>query len=343
MRLARLSAVVSGIGLLAGTALCVPALGQVSPPAATPMPGAAGTPVPVPGGSSPAPVAPPATEQPQAAAAPQSRPDPVVATVNGRDIHLSEVSEAAQNLPEEMRSMPGPMLYPLLLDQVIDRQALVLQARKTGLDKDPAVQRALERARDVTLQNALITREVGPGISEAAIRARYDQQVGGKPGEEQVDARHILVASEKEANDIIAQLKSGADFQALAKKYSTDPAAQQGGDLGFFKKGDMLPEFSDAAFALQPGQFTDKPVHTRYGWHVIQVVARRQAPPPTFQEAHDTIRQQLIQEGVRKAIEQARTGLTIVKFNADGSPLRPTDSAVPPGAPDAASPPAAKP
>ncbi|MBV9734496.1 MAG: peptidylprolyl isomerase [Acidisphaera sp.] len=283
----------------------------------------------------PAPVAPPAGDAgPGVTAAPPTRPDPVVATVNGQQIHMSDVSEAAQALPEEVRGMPPQMLYPLLLDQVVDRQALVLKARQEGLDKDPAVQKQVQRAADMALQNALLARDVGPSITEAAIHARYDTGVAGKPGEEEVEARHILLPTEQQANEVIAQLKSGADFQTLAKKYSTDPAAQQGGDLGFFKKGDMLPEFSAAAFALQPGQFTDKPVHTRYGWHVIQVVTRRQAPAPSYQEAHDSLRQEMIQDGVRKVIAEARSGLTIVKFNPDGSPQRATDSAVPPAVPD---------
>lgn len=299
------------------------------------------------GGTSPptVPVTPVAPSAPKAGqppvSTPPSRPDPVVATVNGAPIHMSDVMGAAQSLPEEVRGMPPQVLYPLLLDQVIDRDALVLKARQEGLDKDPAVEKQVKRAADTALQNALIAREVGPSITEQAIRARYDKDVAGKPGEEEVDARHILVPTEQQADEIIAQLKNGADFQTLAKKYSTDPAAQQGGDLGFFKKGDMLPEFSDAAFALKPGQFTEKPVHTRYGWHVIQVVARRQAPAPSYQEAHDALRQQMIQEAVNKAVNNARSGLTIVKFNPDGSPQRATDNAVPPGAPgDAASTPA---
>ena len=284
-----------------------------------------------------APVAPPAAGTGQTLPAqPAARPDPVVATVNGAPVHMSDVTEASQSLPDEVRGMPPQVLYPLLLDQVIDRDALVLKAEQQGLDKDPAVQRQIKRAADTALQNALIAREVGPSITEQAIRARYDKEIAGKPGEEEVDARHVLVSTQQQADEIIAQLKTGADFASLAKKFSSDPAAQQGGDLGFFKKGDMLPEFSDAAFALQPGQFTEKPVHTRYGWHVIQVVARRQAPAQSYQEAHDMLRQQMIQEGVSKVIEQARSGLTIVKFNPDGSPQLATDNAVPPGEPGGA-------
>jgi peptidyl-prolyl cis-trans isomerase C len=299
------------------------------------------------GGAASAPAPNPAPAPAQAAPGgksaekPAEKTDPVVARVAGKEIHLSDISEIAANLPEEYRNMPRQMLYPMLLDQAIDRQALILSARKQGLDKDPAVQRQMQRAADNALQNALITREVGPKVTEAAVRARFDSDIASKPGEEEVHARHILVASEDEAKKLIAELKGGADFAALAKAHSTDPAAQNGGDLGFFKKSDMLPEFSGVAFSLKPGEVADKPVQTRYGWHVIKVEERRTASPPTFEQARDELRQQMIQEGVQEAVKQARANLPVEKFNPDGSPQRATDTAEPPS-PEAAPAPAKK-
>jgi peptidyl-prolyl cis-trans isomerase C len=262
-------------------------------------------------------------------------PDPVVARVGDDEIHLSDISAAADGLPAQYHNMSSQALYPLLLDQAIDRNALVAYARAKGLDKDPAVQRQMQIAANQVLADELMRREVGPQLTENAIRARYDRDIANKPGEEEVHARHILVSSETEANKIIAELKKGADFTALAKARSTDPGAAQGGDLGFFKKGDMLPEFAEVAFALKPGQISDKPVKTQYGWHVIKVEERRSAPPPTYAEVHDELRQQLIQEDVQKVLADARSGVKVEKFNADGSPIRATDSAQPPPAPAA--------
>src|SRR6202012_4077676 len=165
------------------------------------------------------------------------------------------------------------------------------------------------------------------------VRARYDAEIAGKPGEEEVHAKHILVDNEAQAKTIIDQLNKGADFAALAKQYSKDPGAAQGGDLGFFKKDEVVPEFADAAFALQPGKFTQTPVHTQFGWHVILLVERRTASAPTFEQASDDLRQKMIQEAVQKVLAQARTGLTIQKFNVDGSAPRATDAAEPPPAP----------
>ena len=273
----------------------------------------------------------PAPATPADAAAPAPA-DPVVATVNGQPIHDSDVREAMAGLPAEYRSLPPTMLFPMIVDQLVDRKALVILAEKQGLNKDPQVARQMTLAADSALQNALLSREVGPQVTEQKVKERYDATVANKPGEVEVHAAHILVAKEDEAKKIIADLKGGADFAKLAKQYSTDPGAAQGGDLGWFKKGDMVPAFADAAFAMQPGQISDTPVHTQYGWHVIKVLGRRQAPPPAFEQARDQIRQDMIQEGVRKIVAQARQGLTIQRFNADGSTPKATDSAEPPAA-----------
>ena len=266
--------------------------------------------------------------------APASAADPVVAKVNGQPIHLSDLKDAVQGLPDNLRGLPPITLYPMLLDQMIDERALVAAARKSGLDKDPAVQRQMTAAEDRALQTAVLSKEVGPSITDAALHARYDKDIAGKPGEEEVHAKHILVESEDQAKKIIADLKGGGDFAALAKQYSKDPgAAQQGGDLGFFKKDEMVPEFATAAFAMKPGQVSDQPVHTQFGWHVIMVVERRPAEAPSFEQAKEELRQKLIQEGVRKAVAQARAEVPVEKFNLDGSQVRATDTAEPPPAP----------
>lgn len=273
-------------------------------------------------------------QTPAAPAASAAAADPVVAKVNGQPIHLSDLKDAAQSLPENLRGVPPQTLYPMLLDQLIDGRALVAEARKTGLDKDPDVQRQVAAAEDRALQTAMLGKEVGPSITEAALHARYDKEIAGKPGEEEVHAKHILVDSEDQAKKIIADLKGGADFAALAKQYSKDPsAAQQGGDLGFFKKDEMVPAFADAAFAMQPGQISQTPVHTQFGWHVIMVVERKRGEPPTFEQARDELRQQIIKDGVKKVVAQARADVSVERFNLDGSPIRATDSAVPPPAP----------
>jgi len=258
--------------------------------------------------------------------------DPVVATVNGQPIHLSDLQAAAHDLPPNAHNLPLQTLYPMLTTQMIDGMALVIEARAAGLDKDPTVQRQMAAASDRVLQTAMLSKVIGPSISDEALRARYDSEIAGKPGEEEVHARHILVDNEDLAKKIIAELKNGADFAALAKQYSKDPSADHSGDLGFFRKDEMVPEFSAAAFALQPGQISDTPVHTQFGWHVIQVLERRRAEPPSFEQARDELRQKVIQQGIQQALAEARSKVKVVRYNLDGSVPRATDAAEPPPA-----------
>ena len=259
--------------------------------------------------------------------------DPVLAKVNGDAIHLSDLKIAAESLPPQARAMPPQQLYPMLLDQLVDAQALLVEARKDGFDKEPKVQRAMQMAQERALESALLNKLVAPQVSDDAIKARYDQQYAGKAGDAEVHARHILVADEATAKKIIAELKKGGDFAALSKQYSKDPgAAQQGGDLGFFKKSDMVPEFATAAFALKDKEVTPTPVKTQFGWHVIQTLEHRTSAPPTLEQVHDELRQSMAQEAVQKVIADARKGVTIERFNSDGSPVKATDSAEPPPA-----------
>ena len=324
MRTTRLAATVAAFSC---AAIASGAWAQTAPapapaPAETPAPKAAAGSIP----AAPAPVA----------SATPANADPVVAKVGGTDVHLSEVQAALAGVPQQYRQLPPQMLYPMVLDQVVDRYAVAALAHKQGLQNDPEVKAAMDHAAENALENALVSRAVRPQITAEAIKAKYDAKYANKPGEEEVHARHILVATKEKAQALIDQLNKGADFAALAKANSTDPGAAQGGDLGWFKKGDMLPEFSAVAFALKPGQVSQTPVHTRYGWHVIKVEGTRVAPPPTLAQATPDIRQGLIQGAVQKVVEEARAAVPIEKFNPDGSvpkpAVAPTPAPIPPPA-----------
>ena len=114
--------------------------------------------------------------------------------------------------------------------------------------------------------------------------------------------------------------RPGADFAEVARRRSSGPGAQEGGDLGFFKQGDMVPEFATAAFALQAGQISEAPVRSPFGWHVILVEERRTAPPPAFDDVRDQLRQQMLEEQVNAVVERIRTAAQVERFNLDGSP-----------------------
>ena len=276
----------------------------------------------------PAPAAPAAAQAPGPAAA----ADPVLARVDGIEIRQSDLEAEVLRLPEELRNMPPMMLQPLLLDQMITQKALVAAARAQGLDRDAEVRARIRRAEEETLQQALLMREIQPLLTEEALRSRYQAEIVGRPAEEEIRARHILLASEQDARAALAEVRRpGADFAEVARRRSTDPGARNGGDLGFFKRGDMIPEFEQAAFALSPGEISATPVRTQFGWHVIRVEERRPVPAPTFDESREALRQQAFEEGVNAAVERIRNAANVERMA--GAPPRPPsllDGAAPP-------------
>jgi peptidyl-prolyl cis-trans isomerase C len=247
--------------------------------------------------------------------------NPVVGIVEGHMIYLNDVGRAVPQLPESLRGLPFDTLFPVVLDKMIDHQALVAIARRKNLQDDPTVSRDIAEATDRILEGALLAREALPEASEDKIQARYNKLYLGKPATEEARARHILVSTEEEAKELIAQLNKGADFSTLAKDRSKDPDRQNGGDLGFFRRDQVWPEFADVAFSLQPGQISQTPIQNEFGWHIVKVEERRIVAPPPLSEVHDQIKQALLREAVQSSIDDARSQLAIRKFNVDGSPL----------------------
>jgi peptidyl-prolyl cis-trans isomerase C len=247
--------------------------------------------------------------------------NPVVARVDGTELRLSDVEAAQQNLPPQAKKLPLEQIYPILLDRLVDGMLITEAGRKEHLDQDPDVQSRLKQYEDRLIQEAYINRVVKPAETEDRLRTRYETFLKEKPAQDQVQARHILVKTETEAKSVIAELDKGADFTALAKKYSTDPGAESGGDLGYFKHDDMVKEFADAAFALSPGQYSKTPVKTEFGWHVIKVEDRRQGKPPTLEEAREQLSRDLAHEIIDAKLQNLRGAAKIEEFGLDGKPL----------------------
>lgn len=246
--------------------------------------------------------------------------DPVVATVNGTEIHRSDVEAARQDLPQQYQSFPFEIVYPALLERLIDGKLLVAAARAQGLATDQEVKARMVRLEDQVIQSVYLTRAVKAKLTDDVLKKRYEEYLKTNPPEPEVHARHILVKSEDEAKAVIKELKGGADFAELAKKSSSGPSAAKGGDLGFIKRGDVVPEFADAAFALKPGQYTETPVKTQFGWHVIKVEEVRQSTPPTFEEQKDELEREASRDTITEIVNELRGKAAITRFNADGSP-----------------------
>ena len=259
-----------------------------------------------------------------AAPARAETPDPVVAIVNGTQLHKSDLEAAYEALPEQYRQGPLDAIYDPLLDQIVVGQLVLAAAEKKGLANDPEVQAMIARAKDNVLRDGYVKQAIEQGTTSEKLHAAYDA-MKSQPGfaVEETHAAHILVADEAEATAIIKQLQGGADFATLAKEKSTDPSAKtNGGDLGYFKRDAMVPEFAEAAFTIAPGSIGTTPVKSQFGWHVIKVVDRRETVP-SFEEKEPELRQQVAHEIVTAVLTDVRTGATIELFNIDGTPKAP--------------------
>jgi len=262
---------------------------------------------------------------PPSSGAPASSPLPpgntIVARVDGAELHLSDVEAAQQNLPPQAQKLPLDQIYPILLDRLVDGALINEAGRKEHLDQDPDLQRRLKRYEDRLVQEAYLNRAIKDAETEDRLKARYQTFVKEKAGHEEVHALHILVKTDAEAKSVIAELDKGADFTTLAKKYSIDPGAGSGGDLGYFGHDDMVKEFADAAFALPAGQYTKTPVKTEFGWHVIKVEDHRVSTPPSFDEARQEVSQLVAHDVVDAKLKELRGSAKIETFGLDGKSL----------------------
>jgi peptidyl-prolyl cis-trans isomerase C len=241
--------------------------------------------------------------------------DPVVARVNGQPITRSAVLEFYSQLPAPMNQIPIEQLLPGLVNELAARKLLGMAAEKAKLADDPAVKAQLQNAREQVLQQAYLDRKLKTELTEAKLKARYEELIKAQPPQEEVHARHILTASEADAKAALDEVKKGANFSDVSKKRSTGPTAATGGDLGFFTKDKMVPEFAEAAFKLQPGQVTETPVQTQFGWHIIKVEARRKAEAPKFEDVRSQVYEIMGNEVVEKTVADLRKDAKIEQYD----------------------------
>lgn len=274
-----------------------------------------------------APLARPALAQDQAAPAAPAELGTVLATVNGVDITLGSVIVMLEQLPPQYQSIPDAQLLPGLVDQLID-QTLLAATVSTAPESDPVdVKITVENQRRSALATHAVQAAVGQPLDDAEVQAAYDAEVKDFVPAKEYNAAHILVATEDEAKAIKADLDGGADFAAIAKEKSTDPGSgAQGGSLGWFGAGQMVPEFEAAVVALQPGEVS-APVQSQFGWHVVRLDEVRDSAPPPLDLVRPQIENRIRQERLAASIAKLREGATIVKPEAaiDPAAIRQTD------------------
>lgn len=245
--------------------------------------------------------------------------DPVVAIVNGTELHASALMAYRRSLPPQMASQ---VPYEALLDSMINNALIFEQGKKDGTDKDPEVKQALKDIEQQLVVKAWMGKKLKANVNDAAVKQAYDKFLANYKPQEEVHARHVLSDSEEGAKAIIADLKKGADFAETAKTKSKDPSAKQnGGDLGYFAKDEMVPQFADAAFAMQAGQLLDAPVKTQFGWHVIKVEDRRMSTAPAFEQVQPMLREQLAEETADRLLSDMRGKAKVKRFDPEGKPL----------------------
>ena len=243
-----------------------------------------------------------------AAAAQDAGRDTVIATVNGVDITLGEMIVTRAQLPSQYQQLPDDVLWEGVLDQLVQQQLLAAQLG------EPTAQIALLLA---TQKRSLMAAEVidrltNQAITDEALEAAYNARFANAAAEEEYSAAHILVDTREEAEAVVARLEGGADFAETAKEISSGPSGPNGGDLGWFGIGMMVPEFETAVIALEVGQISE-PVQTQFGWHVIILNDKRQKEAPTLDQVRDELAAQIQQEAIAKALEDLIAAAAITR------------------------------
>jgi peptidyl-prolyl cis-trans isomerase C len=235
-----------------------------------------------------------------------------LAEVNGETLTLGALVALRRELPEQYQGLADEVLLEGLTEQMIDHMLLAQAAVKAGLGERPAVALNLANQRRAILADAYLQTQVAARITPEAVEALFAERYANAPVEQEVHAAHILVDSEEKAAELKAQIDAGADFAALAAEHGTDGTASRGGDLGWFAHGDMVPEFADAVFAMEPGTVS-APVKTAFGWHLIKLEERRDRQPPALAEVREGLMGEMVQKEQLAVMAELRAGATVVK------------------------------
>ena len=256
--------------------------------------------------------------------------DPVVARANGVDIRQSDLTLAEDEVGANMPQMGPDQKRDYLITYLADVIVLAQAAEQQKLADRDDVKHRIQFERSKVLMETLLQDAGTAAVTDDAMHKVYDDAVKQMPSEQEVHARHILVATEDEAKAIEDQLKKGADFAALAKEKSKDPGAADGGDLGYFTKDQMVPEFAEAAFKLDKGQISE-PIHTQFGWHIIKVEDKRTKPTPTFDQVKVQLQNYVAHRAQAELVDNLRKSAQIERL--DKPAAAPDPSTLNPAAP----------
>ncbi len=253
----------------------------------------------------------------------QKKEDPVLARVNGVEIKQSDVDLADSDIGQSLPGVAGDQRREQLVAYLIDVTILAQAAAAKKLEAAPDFAPRLAYAKNKVLMELLLNDVTKTAQSEAEMKKLYEESVAKIQPEEEVRARHILVKTEAEAKDVLAKLKGGADFEKLAREISVDPSAKtNGGDLEYFTKGQMVAEFSEAAFKLNKGELSE-PVKSQFGFHVIKVEDKRQKPVPTYESVKDQVAAFVVRKAQAELVMKLRQDAKIENLVKKDEPPAP--------------------
>ena len=260
---------------------------------------------------------------------------PLVAKVNGVEIHQGDLAIAEEDIGQNMPPMANDAKQDYLVSYLADMILIAKTGEAKKIDQTDDFKRQMNFIRNKLLMETVMQTEGRGAVSDKELHRVYDDATKQMPPEQEVRARHILVETEDEAKAIQDQLKKGADFATLAKEKSKDPgAAAEGGDLGYFTKEQMVPEFADVAFKMEPGQISG-PVKSQFGWHIIKVEDKRTRPVPEFDKVRPQIETFVVRKAQAEYVTKLRQSAKIERFDTKPD-AKPADVAKPDAAPAAA-------
>lgn len=246
--------------------------------------------------------------------------DAVAVRVNGKDLTEADMKLAETEIGSDLGSIAGVPRRRVLAEFLVETQLFADAAEEAKLSP-PANTQDTPYWKRRALRDVYFEKVIAKGIGDGEVKAFYDEHIGAKKQEEEIRASHILVDSEDKAYQVYTRLQSGGDFATMAKEVSTDPGSKdQGGDLGFFVRGQMVPEFEQAAFALKPGEYS-KPFKTQFGWHIARLEARRERKAPAFNDIKDRLTAAVIHYKAQQIVFDLRSKSKIEYVDAEISKL----------------------
>lgn len=238
--------------------------------------------------------------------------DEVIARVNDQPIYRHQLTMMMENLPPQLANFPEDQLESMLISNLIDQEIIAGAARKANIQNTKEYKDQLAMTKDRILSQVYLQQQAEKAISEKTLRAHYQELIKDVKDQKEVHARHILVKTKEEAEEVLEMLAADdADFAAIAQEKSIDPSKAMGGDLGWFTRDRMVKPFADAAFSMKPGEISKEPVKSEFGYHIIKLEERRNVEPPKFEEVKEGVKKSLKEKIIKEKVEKLKKSANI--------------------------------